>query len=131
MELLSAGQGPLFTYLLHEDRIESMGAQGLPLGILPMLNSDPSQFLELRPGDILLLVTDGLYEWENSHGDQFGPQRLETVVRGARDLAPEGIIDALYKAVLEFSDGTKQQDDLTMVVIKCCKSSTSVPASPS
>jgi serine phosphatase RsbU (regulator of sigma subunit) len=131
VELLSAGQGPLFTYLLHEDRIESMGAQGLPLGILPMLNSDPSQFLELRPGDILLLVTDGLYEWENSHGDQFGPQRLETVVRGARDLAPEGIIDALYKAVLEFSDGTKQQDDLTMVVIKCCKSSTSVPASPS
>jgi serine phosphatase RsbU (regulator of sigma subunit) len=118
VELLSAGHGPLFIYLLREDRIESMGAQGLPLGIMPVLSSDPPDFLELSPGDLLVLATDGLYEWENAHGEQFGPKRLEDVIRRVRGSPPQEIIEALYKAVLEFSGGTKQQDDLTAVIIK-------------
>jgi len=118
VELLSAGHGPLFTYLLREDRIESMGAQGLPLGLMPIFNSDPPCFLDLSPGDLLVLATDGLYEWENPQGEQFGPQRLEEVVRRVRECPPSKIIEALYQAVVEFSGGTKQQDDLTAVIIK-------------
>ena len=109
VELLSAGHGPLFIYLLREDRIESMGAQGPPLGIMPVLSSDPADFLELNPGDLLVLATDGLYEWENAQGEQFGPKRLEDVIRRVRGSPPQEIIEALYKAVLEFSGGTKQQ----------------------
>lgn len=118
VELLSAGHGPLFTYLLREDRMESMGAQGLPLGIMPVLNSDPPHSLELNPGDILVLITDGLYEWENQQGEQFGPKRLEEVIRRTRGHRSDEVIQALYKAVLDFSNGTKQQDDLTAVIIR-------------
>lgn len=118
VELLSAGHGPLFIYVLRKDLMESLGAQALPLGIMPELSSDPPYSLDLNRGDLLLLVTDGLYEWENEQGEQFGAKRLEEVVRGARQCSPREIIDALYKAVLNFSDGTKQQDDLTAVVIK-------------
>ena len=118
IELLSAGHGPLFVYLLREDRIESMGAQGLPLGIMPVLASDPSYFLNLNPGDLLVLATDGLYEWENTQGEQFGHKRLEQVIQRSRGCPPQEIIEALYSAVLEFAGGTKQQDDLTAVIIK-------------
>jgi len=118
VELLSAGHGPLFTYLLREDRIESMGAQGLPLGLMPVFSSDPPRFLDLNAGDLLVLATDGLYEWENAQGEQFGPQRLEEVIRQFRACPPSEIIAALYQAVLEFSGGTMQQDDLTAVIIK-------------
>lgn len=118
VELLSAGHGPLFTYVLREDRMESMGAQGLPLGILPTLQSDPPHFLDLGPGDLLVLATDGLYEWENAQGEQFGPTRMEEVIRKVRDRPPQQIIEALYDTVVGFAAGTKQQDDLTAVIIK-------------
>lgn len=118
VELLSAGQGPLFVYLLREDRFDQMGAQGLPLGILPTLISDSSQKLDLYPGDLLVLATDGFFEWANAKDQQFGTERLQEVVRASRHSAPKDIISALYEAVLQFSGGTKQQDDLTAVIIK-------------
>jgi serine phosphatase RsbU (regulator of sigma subunit) len=118
VELLSAGQGPLFRYLLREDRFDKMEAQGLPLGITSILNSDPPVILELNPGDLLVLATDGFYEWANTQSVQFGSERLEETIRAFREESSGGIISALYRAVVDFSGGTKQPDDLTAVVIK-------------
>jgi serine phosphatase RsbU (regulator of sigma subunit) len=118
VELLSAGHGPLFRYSLGEDRFDKMDAQGLPLGISSILSSDPPLILELNPGDLLVLATDGFYEWANAQSEQFGSNRLEETVRASREKSPGDIISALYRAVVDFSGGTKQQDDLTAVVIK-------------
>ena len=118
VELLSAGHGPLFVYVFREDRMESMGAQALPLGIAPALSADPPRNIRLNEGDLLLLVTDGFCEWENADGQQFGPKRLEDVVRAVKHKPPREIIQALYAAALDFSAGTQQQDDLTALVLK-------------
>jgi serine phosphatase RsbU (regulator of sigma subunit) len=85
---------------------------------MPNFASEAPVVLEFKPGDLLVLTTDGFFEWEDAKGEQFGVKRLEDVVRARRELAPADIISALYKAVIEFSGGTKQSDDLTAVVIK-------------
>jgi serine phosphatase RsbU (regulator of sigma subunit) len=72
----------------------------------------------MQAGDLILLVTDGFLEWENSSGEQFGSARLEQIIRSNWHLTPEEIIAELYARVLEFAGGTAQQDDLTAVVIK-------------
>jgi serine phosphatase RsbU (regulator of sigma subunit) len=118
VELLSAGHGPLFVYSSAQDTFEQFGAQTIPLGLLPELNSAESLVLHLNEGDMIVLATDGFFEWEDASGDQFGVERLERAVRGARHLAPEEIIAELYQAVKHFAAGTKQVDDLTAVVIK-------------
>jgi len=118
VELLSAGHGPLFLYILKEDRFNEMGAQGLPLGIAASLVSEPPQVLELNRGDLLVLATDGFFEWANAQGELFGPKRLEEVIRTSKEKQPSEIISALYQATIAFSGGTKQQDDLTAVIIK-------------
>jgi len=118
VELLSAGHGPLFRYSLGEDRFDKMDAQGLPLGISSILSSDPPLILELNQGDLLLLATDGFYEWANAQSEEFGSKRLEETVRASREKSSGDIISALYRAVVDFSGGTKQQDDLTAVIIK-------------
>jgi serine phosphatase RsbU (regulator of sigma subunit) len=118
VELLSAGHGPLFLYVLKEDCFEEMGAQGLPLGIVARLVSEPPQVLELNRGDMLVLATDGFFEWANSQGELFGPKRLEEAIRTSKEKQPREIISALYQATIAFSNGTKQQDDLTVVIIK-------------
>jgi serine phosphatase RsbU (regulator of sigma subunit) len=118
LELLSAGHGPLFLYLLREDHFHAMPAQGLPLGVMPDLASDPPKVLELNPGDLLVLTTDGFFEWANAQDEQFGIERMEAIIRASREKSPAEIISALYRAVIEFSGGTSQDDDLTAVVIK-------------
>jgi len=118
VQLLSAGHGPLFLYFRKEDRFDEQGAQGLPLGISPTLISEPPLTVELNPGDILVLATDGFFEWANAQGDQFETERLEEAIRRVRDKTAKEIISTLYRAVVEFSGGTTQQDDLTAVVIK-------------
>lgn len=118
VELLSAGHGPLFVYVFREDRMESMGAQALPLGIAPALCADPPRNIHLNEGDLLLLLTDGFCEWENADGQQFGSKRLEDVVRAVKHKAAHEIIQAVYAAAVQFSAGTQQQDDLTALVLK-------------
>jgi serine phosphatase RsbU (regulator of sigma subunit) len=118
VELLSAGHGPLFLYWLREDRFDAMPAQGLPLGLMPDLGSDPPQVLEFNPGDLLVITTDGFFEWANAQDEQFGEERMEATIRAAKDKSPAEIISDLHKAVIEFSGGTPQDDDLTAVVIK-------------
>jgi serine phosphatase RsbU (regulator of sigma subunit) len=118
VELLSAGHGPLFVYSSSRDSFEELTAQAIPLGLLPELNSSEPVVLDLEPGDMVVLATDGFFEWENAEGEQFGVARLTQAIRDARHLPSEEIITELYSAVKRFVNGTKQMDDLTAVVIK-------------
>ena len=118
IEMLSAGHGPTFVYSHPADSFRELNAQALPLGIASSLHSDPPEHLHLHSGDLVLLATDGFFEWENDQGEQFGVLRIEESIRSSRDLAAKEIITRLYEKVNAFSNGTKQQDDLTAVVIK-------------
>jgi len=118
VELLSAGHGPLFFYTLRHDRFDAMKAHGMPLGITSSLVTDPPQMLELDPGDMLVLATDGFFEWENAQGEQFGVERLEATIRASRARPADEIIATLYSGVIAFSNGTAQKDDLTAIIIK-------------
>jgi serine phosphatase RsbU (regulator of sigma subunit) len=118
VEMLSAGHGPLFIYSSARDAFEQFSAQSIPLGLLPDLNSDSPLIFNLEPGDMIVLATDGFFEWENTNGDEFGVVRLTDIIRSSRHLPPEQIIAELYSAVKTFSNGSRQIDDLTAVVIK-------------
>src|SRR5580693_375439 len=96
----------------------SRSNQGVPLGILPEFNSGPPTKIQMKQGDIFLLITDGFVEFENPAQEEFGKLRLKETVRASRDLPPDEIIKSLYDAVLAHSKGTTQQDDLTAVLIK-------------
>jgi len=118
LELLSAGHAPIFVYSSANQSFRILDAQALPLGILPDLWAAVPVKLSMQPGDIVLLVTDGFLEWENSAGEDFGNERLTATVRQFSDREPEVIIAELYDAVLNFAQGTQQKDDLTAVLIK-------------
>jgi serine phosphatase RsbU (regulator of sigma subunit) len=75
----------------------------------------------MAPGDLLVLITDGFFEWSNAAGEQFGVTRLGEAIRRASGLPAEQIIEQLHAAVADFVQGTVQDDDLTAVVIKRTK----------
>ena len=118
VRLLSAGHGPLFVYRPATDRLESFTAHGVPLGIMAGMRYPAPQELVLVPGDLLLLITDGFWEWENAAGEPFGADRVHAALRAAKDLPASEVIQRLQEAVGIFAAGTPQLDDLTAVVVK-------------
>jgi serine phosphatase RsbU (regulator of sigma subunit) len=118
VELLSAGHAPLFLYWPKHDRFDKMEAQGLPLGISPHFLSEPPRNLQFAKGDLLMLATDGFFEWANASEELYGSERLENCVRASRDKSSAEIISILYEDVIRFAGGTSQKDDLTAIVIK-------------
>jgi serine phosphatase RsbU (regulator of sigma subunit) len=123
VEVCSAGHGPILWYHNESDAVQNVGAQGIPLGMIAGFNYEKGTKGKLENGDVLAIVTDGFSEWEDDQGDQFGVERLETVLRQYRDQTADEIILALRKAVEDFCRGTEQLDDLTAVIIKRKKAS--------
>lgn len=118
IKVLSAGHGPILCYRRAADKWENFEAQGIPLGMIDGMSYEDSHLNYLRAGDMIVLVTDGFYEWQNPESEEFGLVRLKETIHAARDCSPEEVIARLYTAVKDFSKGTAQNDDLTAVVLK-------------
>ncbi len=114
----SAGQGPILYYSRAKGTIDELVIQGFPLGLPPGLCFGPSEDIELGPGDILALVTDGFFEWFNNAGECFGIERTKAQLTRDRDQPAAEIMRRLHACVRDFAGGSPQPDDLTAVVIK-------------
>lgn len=115
---LSAGYGPLLHYRRAKGECRKFTATTCPLGIVTDFEHLASESIALEPGDLLVLTTDGFYEWTNPDGELFGIKRLSAVIHEYRDHSPDEIIGQLYRKVLEFGAGAPQSDDLTAVIIR-------------
>ncbi len=74
--------------------------------------------VEIGPGDVLVLYTDGVTETMNGDWEEFGEQRLTVVIQDNAHREADAILWAIVDAVNEFSDGAEQSDDFTLVVVK-------------
>jgi sigma-B regulation protein RsbU (phosphoserine phosphatase) len=87
------------------------------LGLLPGADYE-SDKVELRPGDVLVLYTDGTVEAENPAGEQYSTQRLATVVSSHLQQSPRELIETIHASVVEFAGTPQLADDLTLLVVK-------------
>ena len=118
LTFISAGHGPLIQYIRAKDEFVELRANGVPLGIMPDISYNEPDVFRMAPGDMMVVVTDGFFEWQRGDKEQFGLERTYKVIRDNRDESCRCIIERLHQAVLEFSRGTPQADDLTAVIVK-------------
>jgi serine phosphatase RsbU (regulator of sigma subunit) len=90
----------------------------MPLGLMPTLVMEPPATFQLEPGDILGLMTDGIFEYENGDGEAFGQQGVASVVREHHDEPMTKLIERLLQAVRHFAPGQPQADDMTIVLVR-------------
>lgn len=70
-----------------------------------------------QPGDVFLLVTDGVTETRDSSGGEYGEGRLTAVIAGSALLTAQEIRDRVAESLAAFSGGCEPHDDQTIVVI--------------
>lgn len=90
---------------------------GFPVGITPDCEYREG-WVQMEPGDVLVIYSDGVTESQNEEGDEFDEARLIEVVRRHRDRTAAGIRDRIDEALTRFVGQAKAVDDLTMVILK-------------
>jgi len=117
LQIVSAGHNPTMIYRSATGETEQIMAHDTVLGFgaAPVHRVVES---ELHPGDFVLLYTDGVTEAMRVDGVMFGEERLEHVLRRAAQGSAAEILSAVFQAVDSYADKTKNDDDITAVVIK-------------
>ena len=118
VRFVSAGQGPILAFRAATGAVDELESHGLPLGLMPEMAYDPETTLALASGDMLVLLTDGFYEWQRADGDQLGMERICDLLRRHHALPAAELIQTIRAAVEEFAAGAPQIDDLTAVIVK-------------
>jgi len=75
--------------------------------------------VDLAAGDTLVLYTDGITEAENADGEEFGTSRLLDTLASHSHLPVVPLLQAVVGAIQQFSSGSDQQDDITLVIARC------------
>ena len=97
--------------------VETLRGGGVILGILPMAPYQESR-ISMGCGDILVLFSDGVTEAANSQDEDFGDERLGALVASLRDRPAIEIVEAIERAVSDFTQGAPPADDITVVVAR-------------
>lgn len=113
----SAGQGPLMHFDAESGAFTWHPPTTFPMGFMRYPALDPPRELRFGPGDILGLMSDGVFESEDGAGSMFGTGRVEQVLRRCRDRPMAEVLAALLEALNQFTAGRAPADDVTVVLI--------------
>ncbi len=105
LEYVNCGHIP--PLVVSGGQVERPAHGNLPVGLLPDAQYESAR-VQLKAGDRLVLVTDGVTEAENARGDFFEDSRLELA-------AKTGNMEDIFAAVSNFCSGTPLSDDCTVV----------------
>jgi sigma-B regulation protein RsbU (phosphoserine phosphatase) len=112
----NAGHSPVI-YRPYDSESVLLRADSTAIGIL-LVNYCRNQVLTFRPGDVLIVATDGFSDARNLDDETFDIDRLLELANHLADRSAREIAEALFETVDHFGGGRTQDDDQTLVVIK-------------
>jgi serine phosphatase RsbU (regulator of sigma subunit) len=89
----------------------------MALGLWDTVTLD-ERTITLPPGSTLLLYTDGMTDCRNTLGESFGLERIKTTLSGLSSINAQRVCDHLLGTLVNYQDGSKQDDDVTLVAIR-------------
>lgn len=114
-EYAVAGHLPILHYTAASKEITYLEQKQIPLAA-QLAYQFQTKNVSYAPGDLFLLLTDGITEVENKQQEEFGMQRIEDIVLKNAD---DGLKDIFDKILAAASEHGKQIDDQTMMLIRC------------
>lgn len=114
----SGGQGPILHWQAASNTPDWHAPTTFPFGAMQVNAAPTAGELELARGDLLALISDGVYEYTNDQGELFGNDRLARVFEQYHALPLPELTAKLLQAAAEFGAGAPQADDITLVLAR-------------
>jgi phosphoserine phosphatase RsbU/P len=117
--LTLANGGEPYPLLVRDGKCTEIQISGMPLGLFGDTGYEEI-VVDLQPGDVVVIASDGILESENSEKEEFGAERLNTVLAGIRsDETALMIADRILAATDEFAGAEyAPHDDRTLIVLR-------------
>jgi sigma-B regulation protein RsbU (phosphoserine phosphatase) len=112
-----AGHEPAIVYDPSTDAFDELKGQGMALGLDESFDYD-SFHRRIKPGQVILLGTDGIWEMHNQAGEMFGKKALMEIIRNNQMASARQIVDTVTETLEQFRGDEAPEDDITLVVIK-------------
>ena len=116
-----AGHLPLYLYQSELYNVETLTTKGMVLGLTRdkvfERNMEEDE-IHYKPGDIFVLVTDGIIEAKNSMLQEYGEENLINVIKQNASKSAEEIRNMILDSVRTFAGNESQYDDVTVVIVK-------------
>ena len=117
LDYVNAGHNPPIIVGERPGDVVLLKAQGVPLGLSSELKLEMNT-VNIKPGNVVTLYTDGVTEAINDDGERFETERLAEVVNKNRLSSAGGIITSIQDEISRFVGKQPQFDDITLMVLK-------------
>jgi sigma-B regulation protein RsbU (phosphoserine phosphatase) len=114
---VNAGHNPPFL-LKKSGEVRTLTKGGVILGVISTLVPYEVESTSLDSGDTLLLFTDGVTEAMNTAREEFGEERLISLLKSYADKSASTIINTIVEETTRFQPAGEQHDDITLVCLK-------------
>ena len=118
LHYINAGHVPPLLIDGATGKARTLDEGGTVVGLFPRAEYHRGM-ARLKPGDVLVLCTDGIPEAMNEQEEEYGPERLAACVAAHRTRTAQGIVDAVLAEVNQFSRAGTHIDDKVLMVVKC------------
>jgi len=115
LRYVNAGHNP--GIVVRPGGVELLPSGGVPIGMFETAKQVESR-VDLVPGDLVVLYSDGITEAADAKDEEFGMERLTALLEAGRDLPPSALKDRIFAAVESFTRGVAQYDDQTVLVAR-------------
>jgi sigma-B regulation protein RsbU (phosphoserine phosphatase) len=121
LTLARAGHTLPLVWRKKTGKVETLHSGGLAVGIdkgtvFERVTKD--LHFQMESGDCLLLYTDGVNEALDTHGLEFGEERIHATLSNLAAHGPQAVVDGLIADVDRFLNGRRGHDDITLVALQ-------------
>ncbi|BHH85346.1 SpoIIE family protein phosphatase [Desulforhopalus sp. 52FAK] len=118
IEWIRAGHDPALLYDPASDTFEELKGSGIALGVMDEVEYKINKREGLVHDQIIAVGTDGIWEAFNPQEEMFGKKRLRELIRANASRSAGAILNTVYDELKHFTAGRKNEDDITLVIIK-------------
>ena len=114
---VNAGHNPPLVIRGDSGDAAFLREDGIAMGVIPEMVIN-EEVVTLKPGDLVVMYTDGVTEAFNDKLEEFGEGRLKEVARTCRFIPAGEVTERILSAIHAFTGTTPQSDDITLVVLR-------------
>jgi sigma-B regulation protein RsbU (phosphoserine phosphatase) len=114
-EFRIANAGGVMPIICRRGEILAVHASGVPIGLLPDREYEETVFCA-QPGDMIVLCSDGITDHLSPDGEEFGRERIASIIASSCGLGPHGVVQTLFDELDKFNP--VKFDDQTIIALK-------------